>query len=327
MANVVAETPLFDAAFDALAMDDLFDEAVEIICTLVHETQELDDSVIAIQKIVPRLVTFNSLISTSLDDHDRMRGFTKILSEAGEWYIPLILQHQDTFMPIVQALAQCARCEDLDVVAITFPFWYRLSKAVSKSPDDPSNQTFLNVFVTLVDTIFGHLRYPGDITSLLPQERDDFREFRHNIGDTLKDCCSVLGTNACLQRAFEMMTSELGKGSNAEWQAIEAPLFAMRSMGARVDPKDNTILPQIMDVLSKLPAHPKIRYAAILVISRYTEWTNYHPEHIPFQLSYISAGFGDADQDVWLASSSALKYLCEDCQNVRFPFVSAWNTR
>jgi transportin-3 len=249
-----------------------------------------------------------------------MRGLTKVLSEAGENYVPLMLQHPATFQPIVAALAECARCDDLDIVQLTFSFWYRLAKQVQKAADNPAIQPYVDVFGALVDIIFEHLRYSEDPASLTPQERDDFREFRHNIGDTLKDCCEVLGVTACLKRAFDMMTSELAKGSATKWQAIEAPLFGMRSLGSRVDPRDNSILPQIMSILPKLPAHPKIRYTAILVIARYTEWTNEHPEHIPFQLEYVSAGFGDADKEVWLASANAIKYLCSDCSEVRLEF-------
>ena len=42
--------------------------------------------------------------------------------------------------------------------------------------------------------------------------------------------------------------------------------------------KENTILPTIMSYLVQLPEHPKIRYAATLVLGRYTEWTSKHPE-------------------------------------------------
>jgi len=315
-ASVVGNSPLFDAAFEALQTDELFDEAVSIICDLIHETLEIEDNIEVIQKIVPRLIGLKPLILAATDDIERIRGFTKILAEAGEWYIPLMLQHQSTFFPIVEQLAQCARCEELDIVQITFSFWYKLSKGLQKAPDNPANQPFIDIYTTLVDIIFGHLKYPEDLASLTAQERDDFREFRHNIGDTLKDCCAVLGVNACLKRAYDAMVREIQLGHSAKWQAVEAPLFAMRSMGAKVDPSDNEILPEIMNTLPRLPPHPKIRYAAILVISRYTEWTEQHPEHVPFQLDYISAGFGDADNEVWLASASALKYLCQDCRRV-----------
>jgi transportin-3 len=118
---------------------------------------------------------------------------------------------------------------------------------------------------------------------------------------------------------YEMITTALARGPAAiSWQEIEAPLFAMRSMGAEVDPTDNAAVPKIMDLIPSLPLHPRVRYAALLIISRYTEWINVHPEYISVQLQYISAGFDDSDTEVCAAAGQALKYLCQDCKQVQF---------
>ena len=66
--------------------------------------------------------------------------------------------------------------------------------------------------------------------------------------------------------------------------------------GERVPLKENTILPTIMSYLVQLPEHPKIRYAATLVLGRYTEWTSKHPEFLEPQLNYITKGFEVADK-------------------------------
>ena len=88
-------------------------------------------------------------------------------------------------------------------------------------------------------------------------------------------------------------------------------------MGANLDPNDDGAVPKIMDLIPTLPAHPRVRYAALLIISRYTEWINKHPAYIPYQLQYISAGFDDSDTEVNAAAGQALKYLCQDCKQVR----------
>ena len=92
-------------------------------------------------------------------------------------------------------------------------------------------------------------------------------------------------------------------------------------MGAEVDPSDNEVMPLIMDLLPKLPAHPKIRYAAILVIGRYTQWIGLHPAHIAFQLPYITSGFDDGDAEVSAAAAQTLKYLCKDCPQHLVPYL------
>ena len=138
------------------------------------------------------------------------------------------------------------------------------------------------------------------------------------MGDTLKDCCYVLGTAACLRAAYDMVTIALNRPpGSVSWQEIEAPLFSMRSMGAEVNPADDEVVPLIMDLIPRLPDHPQVRYAATLVISRYTEWVDMHPQYIEFQLGYISTGFGSTDSQVSAAAGQAMKYLCKDCKRVR----------
>ncbi|RKO96289.1 hypothetical protein CAUPRSCDRAFT_1140, partial [Caulochytrium protostelioides] len=111
------------------------------------------------------------------------------------------------------------------------------------------------------------------------QDHDDFKEFRYAIGDLLKDCVLILGEEVALSIPAAM--------------ALEAPMFALRAMGKEVSPRCE-ILSQIIASLPALPRHPKILYAAILVIGRYSDWTAAHPEFLPSQLEFvISHGFND----------------------------------
>ena len=293
----------------------MFDSAVNLICDLIHETQELEENMSLITLLVPRVIELRPQLALYKEDADRIRGYTKIFSEAGETYRMLLLQAPDQFLPIVEAIAECTAYPDLDIVPITFTFWYRLAQSIGKRQAVPP--VLVEAYTALVEIIIRHLHFPTDPSLMTAQEADDFRGFRHVMGDTLKDCCHVLGTNKCLTRAYEMITTAIAQGGdNVPWQAIEAPLFSMRSMGAEMDPTDNQIIPKIMDLMPGLPAHPRVRYAALLVMSRYSEWTSQHPSYIPFQLQYISSGFEDTDPEVPAAAGLAMKYMCKDCKQV-----------
>ncbi|KAG7099161.1 hypothetical protein E1B28_001032 [Marasmius oreades] len=309
----MAGSPLLGFAFEALASDTLFDAAVDVICDLIHETQEIDDNMPVIEMVVPRAIALKPLLNKHKDNPEKIRGYARIFAEAGETYRMLIVHHTDTFFPIVEALVECATYPDLDIVPITFPFWARLAQVIGKKSSVPP--LFVQAYQTIMRVIIGHLRFPADSSPLSGQEADDFRSFRHVMGDTLKDCCEVLEPEACLLATYEMITAGLSNNaSTLSWQEVEAPLFALRSMGAQIDPKDNRAVPKIMDLIPSLPNHPRVRYAALLIISRYTEWINMHPEYIPPQLQYISVGFQEQDADVNAAAGQALKWLCSDCK-------------
>jgi transportin-3 len=314
----LAETPLFAYAFEALASDELFDAAVDVTCELIHETQEIDENMPIIELIVPRVIALKPLLVDHKDDPDKIKGYTRIFTEAGETYRILILQHTETFFPIVEAISECSAYPDLDIVPITFPFWMRLAQSIGKRPS--VSPLFLDAYRRLMNVIILHLHFPPIPNAMIGQEADNFRSFRHVMGDTLKDCCFVLGTDTCLLTAYDMITAALSRNpEEVTWQDIEAPLFAMRSMGAEVDPMDNNTVPKIMDMIVSLPNHPRVRYAALLIISRYTEWINMHPEYIQRQLQYVSAGFDDQDIEVSAAAGQALKFLCQDCKQVWNP--------
>ena len=316
---MLSGTPLLSIIFAALTRDELVDYAVDVLVALIHETQELDDNTAIIQEIVQKLAELRPHLREAISDgnDDRVLGYCRAYVEAGEWYAPLIVKHADFFGPLVEAVADCCTVDELEIVDITVNFWHRLAVAIRKeqrSMQGTDLDALLQVYQQLLTTIIRHLHYPEDSTALVGQARDDFRSFRHSIGDTLKGACSVLGATVGLQRAHDLIQTAVASPS-PRWQDVEAPLFAMRSMGAEVDPRDDEIMPAIMDLVLSLPSHPKIRYAATLVVGRYSEWVSNHPEFLERIVGFVLAGFESGERDVVAAAASTLRYLAYDCRS------------
>ncbi|SJX61756.1 related to MTR10-involved in nuclear protein import [Sporisorium reilianum f. sp. reilianum] len=322
-AGQMADTPLFDLSFDALASDELFDVATDVVCDLINETQEVEENMDVIQRVVARLHPLRQELSSAGDDEDKVRGLCRIFVQAGEAYHRVILRHHNELFPIVEAIAECTAYHDLDIVQITFRFWYLLSGALSHAYGHPEAERFYPLYERLLEVIIRHLRFPDDPDALTGQERDDFRSFRHFMGDTLKDCCHVLGSRQCLSRSLNLIQTTISQSTpeTLKWQDVEAPLFSMRAMGAEADPRDDQVLPQIINIIPTLPDHPKLKYAGLLVLSRYTEWIDMHPEQITAQLSYISAGLEEAGSDVTAAAAQAMNFLCQDCHRHLVPYL------
>ncbi|GJJ78359.1 transportin-3 [Entomortierella parvispora] len=306
----LSNNPLLAFSFKALQMPELFDTAVDVVCELIYQTKDIEESMPVIQEIYPNLLPLRQEIAQSLEDEneDNLRGYCKIFVEAGECYLSLVVKHTDHFRGIVEGIAECTAFHDLDVVPMTFRFWYQLADELRRN--ETARLKYQDVYQKLVDVMIKHLHYPDDLESWSAKERDDFKDFRHVMGDVLKDCCLILGSRIPLGKAYMLITEAASK-TPPKWQDVEAPLMALRSMGAQVDPEENEVLPEIMRLLSQLPEHPKIKYAATLVIARYGSWTEKHPEFIEYQLSFISSGFDN--EEVVAASALALKLLCKEC--------------
>lgn len=321
-------TPLVDLTFGSLSNDTHFDACVDLLCTVFKETNEVNDPemVKIIESLYPKLMALQPRISQSRDDADQFRGYARLFAEAGEAWVILIARMPQDFKPLVATIAETASMdEDLEIVKFTFIFWYDLKQALMSPRYEAAKLEYAPIYLQLVDIMIGHLHYPSgsdvnddDLFAGDRDAEDKFRDFRHDMGDILKDCCNVVGGSICLAKAYTKVQSllEASKTQSVKWQDIEAPLFSMRAMAREISNEEENVLPHIMNTLLSLPDHPKIRYAATLVLGRYTEWTAQHSDYLLPQLSYITSGFDRASSDVISAAAQALKHFCRDCSKL-----------
>ncbi|RIA97728.1 armadillo-type protein [Glomus cerebriforme] len=315
------KSPFLSLSFDALQSDGLYDIAVDVVCEIIYETREIPESMPIIEQIYPRLLPLRTALKRAMEeeDDDKVRGYCRIFTHAGESYLDLVVQHADDFRSIVESIAECTAYQDTEIVRITFYFWHRLADTLYQPRHANIKDKFKDIYSNLVDIMIKHLHYPKDLSTWSAEKRDEFREFRHVMGDVLKDSCLISGSAECLSKPFTTLTRQLTNGNTVDWQEIEAPLFSLRAMGSEIEDEEDVYLPQIMQLLQQLPDHPKIRYAATLVISRYSYWTRHHPEFIPYQLNFISSGFDN--EEVSAAAALALKYLCKDCSELLIEYL------
>ncbi|KAH6560059.1 hypothetical protein BASA50_003202 [Batrachochytrium salamandrivorans] len=324
--SMIEASPIVDIAFQALGSPELFDVAVDMVCEIISRSAKKPQSPKLIEMIYPKLLPLIPVLKESADDSVIVLGLCRIFVEAGEGYAELVAGNMATFQVLLDGLLFCAAYDDLEIVKVTFNVWNYISDALLTPQYAACKTQYIPVYTSLIDIILVHLRYPEDLGSWTAQERDDFRDFRHVMGDVLKDCVRVLGDEAALARPFSILrtfftlsqengNTETAQGPTAadlSWPKIEAPLFSLRAMCREVSFSESRFLPEIMAMLPQLPNHPKIKYAAILVIGRYAEWTNEHPEMLSYQLKYVSSSF-DQDKETIAAASQTFRDLCKYC--------------
>ncbi|KAI9034300.1 armadillo-type protein [Hyaloraphidium curvatum] len=317
-------TPLIPLIFSSLTVPELSDAAVDLAVEVVRGTRALSESMDVVQAVYPHLLSLRPLLDQYLaeEDEEALRGMCRIYAEAGEAYLQLVAAHPNDFAALVQAILDCAR-SGAEVSRITFRFWFELADKIAGPKAGPAEaaarEAFKPTFRALAEGMLRHLRYPPDSEPMSAEERDDFRDFRHDMGDTLKDCALVLGTEEILTIPHRVLAAAEGAGS---WQELEAPLFFLRAVGARIPDDESAVLPRVMALLPGIsPSHPKLRYAALLVIGRYASWTGKHAEFIPFQLTFVADGFSQGDAECKPAATQAFLFLCESCGSELVPYL------
>ncbi|KHJ33114.1 putative exportin 1-like protein [Erysiphe necator] len=327
----VVNSPLLNLVFNALRNPAAFEAAADCLCAIFRETRDVDECLPTIQILLPKLIGLRPQIKEAEEQEDCevFKGLTRIFTEAGEAWVVLIAREPSVFRPIVEAILECCgRDHERDAIAFTFVFWYELKLYLILERYIEARMHYLDIYSQLFDIMLKQLEYPStdvnDQNDLFDGDRDaeeKFREFRHQMGDVLKDCCEVMGVTECLTKVLGKLKvwmstygGQITKLSIPCWQQLEAPLFSMRAMGRMVDKEENIVLPQIMPILVQLPLHDKLRFATIMVLGRYTEWTSNHPELLESQFSYIVSSFQTDSKEIIRAAAMSLKFFCSDCK-------------
>jgi len=331
--NDIVKSPLMDIVTNALQSESSFDSAVECFSAIFRETRDVDEYMDAIKIVYPRVLSQRPRLAAAAEEEDteKYKGLTRMFAEAGEAWVVLIARLPSDFHDLVETIFECAaRDKERDAISLTFNFWYELKQYITLERYMQARLQFAEIYSKLVDVMIGHLEFPkpeaGDSADLFEGDReqeDKFREFRHQMGDVLKDCCEVLGVSECLQKAYNIVEQWVGKhgaqasqGQVPNWQQLEAALFSMRAMGRMVSPEESSMLPRLIPLIVEIPDQEKVRFQAVMALGRYTEWTAQHPETLEMQLNYIMAAFAHSSKEVRTAAALSFRFFCNDCASL-----------
>lgn len=329
IADLVA-SPLFQVVLHALEATESFEPAIDCLCTMIRETRDVDETLDTINRILPEVVKLRPKLVTAAEEEDNemFNGISRLLTEAGEAWTLLMARSPADFSQLTQGILQiCALDKEKEVIGHTFGFWYELKQYLTLDKYMQARLQYVEVYSRLMDILMKQLEFPkpesGNEVDVFEGDReaeDNFKEFRHQMGSTIKDCCEVLGITECLRKPYDLiqtwMQSHAQKVSGStvpEWQSLEAPIFAMRMMGRMVPPEENIMVPQLMPLILQIPSHEKLRFQAVMTVGRYTEWTAEHPQTLKPQLDFIIESFNYPSVEVVRAAALSFRFFCEEC--------------
>lgn len=331
--NDIVNSPLLDVIMAGIQSDSSFDAAVETLCAIFKETRDVDENANTIKTLYPKLAALVPRIKTSAEEEDweTFKGITRVFAEAGEAWVMLVLREPAQFRDLVEAVLQCCLFDkEREALSQTFNFWFELKQYITIERYMEARLQYVDVYSKLVDIMIVHLQYPvaenGNEADLFDGDReaeDRFREFRHELGDVLKDCCEVIGVTECLKKSYDLIEKwvaehgpQAGNGVVPAWQTLEAPLFSMRAMGRQVSKDENIMLPRLIPLIVQIPDQEKVRFQAVMALGRYTEWTAQHPETLQDQFNFILAAFQHPSSEVVKAAALSLRFFCNDCADL-----------
>lgn len=216
--EVLATSEFVPLLFESLAAEPLFDTSVDLLCEIIVQSRSLKQMKLVndLMARLPQLIVPYRHSVTS-ENSDVSRGLARLFVAAGEAYLFEVIGKFETYGILSELILECTANKDLDIAQISFNFWFQLAEELPSGENREVLPKFFSAFSRLMGMIIGHLKYPDDTQVLTAEQRDEFRDFRHVVGDTLKDCCAVLGGEKALLLVSKRENREKWRSSMLIW--------------------------------------------------------------------------------------------------------------
>lgn len=257
-------------------------------------------------------------MSVTQEDIDKSVNYCRVFTELAESFLDEMVTNPQVGLGNLQTLdllLMCVGHHDYEVAEITFNFWYRLSEILYKKNNDHINQLFEPFIQRLIVALCRHCQLDPDHEGV-PEDGDDFSEFRARVSELIKDVVFVIGSSYCFQQMFENLKNQ---GSFATWDMSEASLFVMGAVAKNIIPEENNVVPQVVEAILQLPesTHVAVRYTSTHLLGELCDWIEKHPQYLDPVLNFLFTCL----QQPALATiaASSLQNICSTCKKQMIP--------
>nr|XP_054774604.1 transportin-3-like [Lytechinus pictus] len=247
------------------------------------------------------------------DDVDKCINYCRIFTELAEAFMEMMVESPNQGfgdLRTLDAVLTCVGHPQSEVAEITFNFWYRLSEIIYKRDSRELTEMYRPHIERLIHSLSVHCQIDSDHEGI-PDESDDFGDFRVRVSELIKDVIFIVGSSSCFAQMFHNLASQQG----ASWEVTEAALFIMSSVAKNVLPDETAVVPQVMQAIISLPegTHKAVRYTSTRILGELAEWIEKHPDYLDPVLNFLMTGL--RDEDLASVSGQSIQSICSQCQD------------
>ncbi|XP_052755169.1 transportin-3 [Galleria mellonella] len=274
---------------DHNSINTLHDAASDCICALLHCLEENNNN-----ENVERLL-FDSVsaleesyhMAVAHENEEKAANYAKVFTELAETFLEKIIaatasRNTHFAMRSLELALVCVGHHDYEVAEITFNLWYRLSEEVYQNDYQPLTDVFKPHIERLIEALARHCQCEPDHTQL-PEEGDEFYEFRMKVMGLIKDVVFIIGStnNPCFRQNY-----------------IE----------------EYEYVPKVVEAILSMPenTHVAVRKTCILLLGELCEWIERHPEGLEPCLQFLITALNDSQ--LTFAAATALQSMCSACR-------------
>uniref|UniRef100_A0AC11B4S4 Transportin 3 n=1 Tax=Ovis aries TaxID=9940 RepID=A0AC11B4S4_SHEEP len=283
--NFMANNKLLALLFEVLQQDktssNLHEAASDCVCSALYAIENVETNLALAMQLFQGVLTLETAyhMAVAREDLDKVLNYCRIFTELCETFLEKIVCTPGQGLGdlrTLELLLICAGHPQYEVVEISFNFWYRLGEHLYKTNDEIIHGIFKAYIQRLLHALARHCQLEPDHEGV-PEETDDFGEFRMRVSDLVKDLIFLIGSMEC----FAQLYSTLKEG-NPPWEVTEAVLFIMAAIAKSVDPENNPTLVEVLEGVVRLPetVHTAVRYTSIELVGEMSEVVDRNPQFL-----------------------------------------------
>uniref|UniRef100_A0A8C1HUF8 Transportin 3 n=1 Tax=Cyprinus carpio carpio TaxID=630221 RepID=A0A8C1HUF8_CYPCA len=280
--NFMANNQLLMILFQVLQRDEtstnLHEAASDCVCSALYAIENVAVHMSLAMQLFQGVLSLETAyhMAVAREDLDKVLNYCRIFTELCETFLEMTVRTPGQGMGdlrILELLLICAGHPQYEVVEISFNFWYRLGEHLYKMNDPAIHRVFKPYIQRLLHSLARHCQLDPDHEGV-PEDTDDFGEFRMRVSDLVKDVIFLVGSMEC----FSQLYSTLKEG-NPPWEVTEAVLFIMASIAKSIDPENNPTLTEVLEQVVLLPetVHLAVRYTSIELVGEMSEVIDRNP--------------------------------------------------
>ncbi|KAF5888724.1 transportin-3 [Clarias magur] len=315
--NFMATNQLLVVLFQVLQRDEsptnLHESASDCVCSALYAIENVDTHVALAMQLFQGVLTLETAyhMAVAREDLDKVLNYCRIFTELCETFLEIIVRspgHGMGDLRTLELLLICAGHPQYEVVEISFNFWYRLGEHLYKTSDPALHGVFKPYIQRLLHSLARHCQLDPDHEGI-PEDTDDFGEFRLRVSDLVKDVIFLVGSMEC----FSQLYSTLKEG-NPPWEVTEAVLFLMASIAKSVDPENNPTLTEVLEQVVLLPqtVHIAVRYTSIELVGEMSEVMDRNPRFLDPVMDYLMKGL--REKPLASVAAKAIHNMCSVCR-------------
>ncbi|XP_075974870.1 transportin 3 [Anticarsia gemmatalis] len=310
---------------DHNSINTLHDAASDCICALLHCLEESNSND---NDNIERLL-FESVsaleesyhMAVAHEEDEKATNYARVFTELAETFLEKIIISMSGgsthfAMRSLELALVCVGHHDYEVAEITFNLWYRLSEEVYQRDYQTLTDAFKPHIERLLEALARHCQCEPDHTQL-PDEGDEFYEFRVKVMGLIKDVVFIVGSSSVFRQMFAALQADIS------WEQTEAALFVMQCVAKNTLPEEYTYVPMVVEAILSMPegTHLAVRKTCILLLGELCEWIERHGECLEPCLQFLIRAL--QNKQLAYAAATALQNICKACRSQASSHVSS----